>query len=500
MSGNISNIHRTQGLKKEAMRHAQRISRGQSAESLLASARSFILLGEEHHAKRLLVFAFLCFYKVGILTRLAHARAVVSKDQIVRRKTMEFTELYSAAVSTATKSLAHFIDTHGFSYPAPFASSLQYWDSSPLSSQVRKGLKNLGKTGYINATFQCLFASLPITKIDPGGRWLIGAGWPQYYRKTGRRSSLAKAFATLVNEYVWSDVEIVNPIYLLITIGYIQPKYKAGNQYDSQEFLLFFLDTIHKDTNRRPPQPDSLSIMIPDEREDLERLPVNIASEREWDRWKQKNDSFIVDYFQGQSMTKIECLFCYETLTTFTPFSILHVPIPQPSPAQRIPTQACLKALFNTEVLEPLDGWHCPNCNKKQLTRKEFVLTRLPPLLVIHLDRFHAYGKITNKIINIVDFPLEDLDMTEFVPSRMKSGGAGIEHANMEDPRTQVPPFKYDLCGVTNHDGNLTTGHYTAWVKCLDKWLLCDDEIIREGRSSQVVGREAYVLFYKRTR
>lgn len=33
----------------------------------------------------------------------------------------------------------------------------------------------------------------------------------------------------------------------------------------------------------------------------------------------------------------------------------------------------------------------------------------------------------------------------------------------LDDPRTQLPPYKYDLYAVTNHTGSLTGGHYTAY-------------------------------------
>lgn len=30
---------------------------------------------------------------------------------------------------------------------------------------------------------------------------------------------------------------------------------------------------------------------------------------------------------------------------------------------------------------------------------------------------------------------------------------------NLDDPRTQVPPYRYDLYAVTNHFGTLSSGH-----------------------------------------
>lgn len=65
----------------------------------------------------------------------------------------------------------------------------------------------------------------------------------------------------------------------------------------------------------------------------------------------------------------------------------------------------------------------------------------------------------------MVDFPLKGLDLTNYLPALLppniaKVEGYGQEEVNpTTDPRAQVPPYKYDLYGVTNHFGNLSSGH-----------------------------------------
>lgn len=51
-------------------------------------------------------------------------------------------------------------------------------------------------------------------------------------------------------------------------------------------------------------------------------------------------------------------------------------------------------------------------------------------------------------------FPIKDLDLTRYVPYRPPTG-----KEDLDDPRTQVGPFKYDLYGVSNHMGTLSSGH-----------------------------------------
>lgn len=85
----------------------------------------------------------------------------------------------------------------------------------------------------------------------------------------------------------------------------------TNEQHDSQEFLSFVLDGLHEDLNRVriPPPPVE---MTPEREAALETLPPEVASEKEWAIYKQRNDSFIVDLFQGQYRNRLECLTCHK--------------------------------------------------------------------------------------------------------------------------------------------------------------------------------------------
>lgn len=49
----------------------------------------------------------------------------------------------------------------------------------------------------------------------------------------------------------------------------------------------------------------------PEREAELEKLPQQIASEQEWEIYRMRNDSLIVDYFQGQFRNRMECLTCH---------------------------------------------------------------------------------------------------------------------------------------------------------------------------------------------
>lgn len=83
-------------------------------------------------------------------------------------------------------------------------------------------------------------------------------------------------------------------------------------------------------------------------------------------------------------------------------------------------------------------------------------IVRLPPVLMIQLKRFLPVngGQFWDKSDTPVIFPLKNLDLTRYVPVRQPNGTE-----DLDDPRTQIGPFKYDLYAVSNHMGTLSSGH-----------------------------------------
>ncbi|KAJ3716264.1 hypothetical protein DFJ43DRAFT_1134617 [Lentinula guzmanii] len=362
----------------------------------------------------------------------------------------------------------------------------RYWADSPIGTS---GLKNMGNTCYMNAPIQCLSATVPFSRFFTGEYPFLQVDLKtaiNYMNKMNSQGQLTRAFSRLR------------------TLCSLNAQYIGTSQHDSQEFLSFLLDGIHEDTNRimtRKPL-----TRTPEEEERLENLPQQIAGEYEWQVWRQSNDSIIVDFFQGMFRNQLRCMRCEKTSTTYNPFSILSLPVP--ARTGKIPLQNCLKAFFNVEVMEGDDAWDCPRCKTKRRATKTLSLARLPPVLVIHLKRFEANGRFSDKIDTFVDFPVKGLDLTELMPpplpvgadQSLLNGGMVNGVLSRDDPRIQVGPYKYELYGVTNHYGNLSSGHYTAFVASRGGWLYCDDSSVKTVDAKQVVNQKAYVLFYKRVK
>lgn len=372
-----------------------------------------------------------------------------------------------------------------------------YWADISVGTS---GLKNLGNTCYMNAPIQCLSATLPFAQFFANGRWRNAVNT---INPMGSKGLLSGSFAKLVHTMWSGDLPYIIPIDFRKAVCQLNSQYNGSNQHDSQEFLSFLLDGIHEDLNRLLVQPTFTR--TPEQEAELERLGPQIASEQEWRLWKTRNDSVIVDFFQGQFRNRLQCLTCNTTSTTYNVFSILQLPIPH-GKSSKVPLQSCIDAFFNTEILDKDDAWDCPKCKAKRRAAKQLSLARLPPILVIHLKRFEIHGRFSDKIDTHVDYPLKSLDLTNFMPPPLPPGADrsqlnGGVPMSPDDPRTQLPPFRYNLYGVTNHSGNLTSGHYTAYIADRDGWKSCDDSSIRPVDEKQVANNQrAYVLFYKRVK
>ena len=128
------------------------------------------------------------------------------------------------------------------------------------------------------------------------------------------------------------------------------------------------------------------------------------------------------------------------------------------------------------EKLSKDNEWYCPKCKQFQLADKKMEIYSANEIVIIHLKRFRN----NRKIENLVEFPLEGLNLKEYLPKK-------------EDRI-------YDLFAVANHNGGLQGGHYFAYCKnYLDnEWYEFNDSNVSKIEKSRVVSDSAYVLFYNR--
>lgn len=58
---------------------------------------------------------------------------------------------------------------------------------------------------------------------------------------------------------------------------------------------------------------------------------------------------------------------------------------------------------------------HCSQCKENQMHFKRLEIFRLPPVLVIQLKRFKQAGNHWRKLTSLVDFPVRNLNMEQYL-------------------------------------------------------------------------------------
>ncbi|TPX30994.1 hypothetical protein SmJEL517_g05573 [Synchytrium microbalum] len=308
------------------------------------------------------------------------------------------------------------------------------------SSAELVGLRNLGNTCFMASIIQCLNGITPLVGL------FLSGGYKRHINRDnplGSKGLVTDSFADLVNTLWTSKEKVAAPSRFKSTISSFAPQFQGYEQHDAQEFLAFLLDAIHEDLNDARKGRQSI---VKDE-EDDESLPD-------------------------------------ETSTTYEATMYLSLPVPsRPFSTKPVTLDDCLTKFHEEENLDGSDCWFCSKCKQKRSATKKLSIQKLPSVLLVHLKRFSFQGPFGSKVDTVVDFPLENLNLTKYTQ------------------RVDQAPI-YDLVAVSCHQGSLSGGHYTALVKRKreksEDWYLFDDARVSKVDPASIVSRSAYILFYLR--
>ncbi|BGP41272.1 hypothetical protein JCM10449v2_005249 [Rhodotorula kratochvilovae] len=161
----------------------------------------------------------------------------------------------------------------------------------------------------------------------------------------------------------------------------------------------------------------------------------------------------------------------------------------------------CLAEFTKEERLGEDDMWYCGTCKEHKQATKKVELWKVPDVLVFALKRFSSSRYSRDKLDDLVDFPIDGLDLTPWVE------GDKVEKRLAEELGAGVAPvisepdsLTYDLYAVSNHFGGLGGGHYTAFAKNHEngRWYDFDDSRVSEISPDRIKSSAAYLLFYRR--
>ena len=354
----------------------------------------------------------------------------------------------------------------------------------PPEKKGYTGLANLGNTCFLNACIQVLNHTYEMTDILDSPivksytnfskieteilkEWneLRASMWQQ--NGTGSLSHTGQATVVSPNKFVHN----------VHRIAHLKKKdiFTGWSQNDMPEFLLFMIECIHnslarpvkiKISGKKENKTDELAIKC------YEMLKNSYSCEY----------SEIMELFYGIYVSQISAIDggCCDKIHTIKPenYFILDLPI-STKPAANL--YDCFDLFVKPEILIGENAWYNENTKIYENVKKQIVFWNFPKILIITLNRFSPDG--TQKMEGHIDFPLENLDLSQYIK------GYNASH------------YVYDLYAVCNHIGNIFMGHYTAIVKpnASNEWLHFNDQSVEKiSDPASIVTPMAYCLFYRK--
>jgi len=264
-------------------------------------------------------------------------------------------------------------------------------------------------------------------------------------------------------------------------------------QQDSCEFIQFLISNIEEEIGMKVEILTGLNINKKYKLYSVDVSIDSIISTFDYYNFIKKEFSPIKTLFTGLEETKTYCSVCGNKKNNNQTFSILQLPIPVEDSIETIDIYKCLDKWSEKETLDNMNRMTCDFCGVKSNIIRQNYIYKTPKILIIQLKRFKRdmCGMVSSKINNKVNYPVLDLDISNYISN---SSPSKINSINS----------RYNLFGINIHLDfeNIECGHYISIVKNRfdNNWYLFNDEKdpIQINKEHQIINKKAYMLFYYR--
>ncbi|KAG5184893.1 hypothetical protein JKP88DRAFT_257423 [Tribonema minus] len=361
------------------------------------------------------------------------------------------------------------------------------------------GLNNLTSTDYLNVTLHALAHVAPLRDffLDPTNY-------------AGCKSPLVLAFGEVIRR-LWSHDNFksaVSPHEFLQAVSIASNKrFHVGQQAECIDFMSWLLNSLH----------------------------VGLGGSKK----KKAGTSIIHKTFQGlvhvHTMTREAAAAGaaggareeWESSGEDVPFLHLRLDIPRTPLFKDSQGGNIIPQVSLFTVLSKFDGQTYTDAVRAgQLSRKRYTLRRLPPYLIFHLARFTKNNFFVEKNPTIVNFPVKNLELKDYVGSKsvkeLKAvlNAHGVAHADVVE-RAELEArvrdvlgaslSKYDLCANICHDSPpgqgkegqmdpLQGGSYRVHVqnRASEQWYEIQDLHVQETMPQLIGLSESYIMIFRR--
>eukprot|EP00741_Cyanophora_paradoxa_P020845 tig00021314_g20123.t1 len=355
------------------------------------------------------------------------------------------------------------------------------------------GLNNIKETDYINVVIQSL------VRVSPLRDFFL---FPENYSSC--KSLLVQRFGELVRK-VWNPLNFkdqVSPHEFVQAVSIVSNKrFLIGKQGDPSDFLIWLLNTLHKDlggTKKR----DS-SIIYKTFQGEVEVLTEKLDKEKIKKAKREKEEA--AKAAGGEVKEEEEGPPDYETLpkiasTETVPFLFLGLDLPPPPLFKDAQERNIIPQIPLFTLLDKYNGVTWKEFNATQ-ERKRYRIKRLPRYLIFDIKRFTKNTFFDEKNPTIVNFPVKNLELKDYLPD--PAGAALVPSADPgpsgEAGAAAVASTKYDLVANVAHEGKPNAGIYKVYAihKASEQWYDLQDLNVSEIIPQIVALSEALIQVYE---